>query len=130
MFRNTRAALAALIVPAALIGVGCAKKTVVGKWSGTMDNMPLTIEFKEDRSFTQSMTVPTAGAIEATGRWAVDGKQLIIITTDVKAGGKSVMAMVPANMKSQLNQTVTFKFDSEVLILTRYGQHEILTPIK
>jgi hypothetical protein len=33
-------------------------------------------------------------------------------------------------MKSQLNQTVTFKFDSEVLILTRYGQHEILTPIK
>jgi hypothetical protein len=130
MFRNTRAALAAMIIPAALIGVGCAKKTVVGKWTGTMDNMPMTMEFKEDKSFTQGMTVAMAGAIEVTGTWSVDGEKLAFTATDVKAGGRSVMAMVPANMKSKLSQNVTFKLESGNLILIGNGQSATLTPVK
>jgi hypothetical protein len=88
------AAVAASVVFVA--GMGCAKKTIVGKWSGTMGALPMTIELKEDKTFVESATVPTGETLEIIGNWSVDGDKLTLAATDVKTGGKSVLAMVPA----------------------------------
>lgn len=125
---NTRAALAALIFLPALT-LGCAKKTVVGKWSGTQNGMNVTMEFKDGGAFTQDTTTPM-GPIQAVGTWKVAGESITLATTDVTMKGASVMAMIPANMKAMLNQNATFKFEKDDLILTNKGQSLTLTPLK
>ena len=58
------------------------------------------------------------GPIEAAGTYKVEGEQLNITVTDVKAGGRSVMALLPPQIKDKLNQKVLWKIEGDTMTLT------------
>lgn len=110
--------------------VGCAKPSPVGKWSGTVAGMTgSTIEFTADNKVKQTATSPM-GSVEAEGTYAVNGEKLDIKIASVKAGGKDIMAMLPANVKSNLNQSVTWALKEGNLELIGAGGPTTLTPVK
>jgi hypothetical protein len=129
-----RAAAAALLVPAIVLTVGCAKKTVVGKWKGTIEapmagSVTATIEYKEDGTMTQSATT-AMGQINVTGTYKVEGENIALTVTDLTSGGRSVMAMLPPAAKSSLNSTSTFKLEGDQLTLTSKGKNQTFTRVK
>jgi len=110
--------------------VGCAKPSPVGKWSGTVAGMTgSTIEFTADNKVKQTATSPM-GSVEAEGTYTVNGEKLDIKIASVKAGGKDIMAMLPANVKSNLNQSVTWALKEGNLELIGAGGPTTLTPVK
>ena len=110
--------------------VGCAKPSPVGKWSGTVAGMTgSTIEFTADNKVKQTAASPM-GSVDAEGTYKVNGEKLDITITSVKAGGKDIMAMLPANVKSNLNQSVTWALKEGNLELIGTGGPTVLTPVK
>lgn len=110
--------------------VGCAKPSPVGKWTGTVSGMTgSTIEFTADNKVKQTATSPM-GAVDAEGTYKVNGEKLDISITSVKMGGKDMMAMLPANVKSNLNQSVTWAIKEGNLELIGSGGPTVLTPVK
>jgi len=110
--------------------VGCGKPSPVGKWSGTVAGMTgSTIEFTADNKVKQTATSPM-GSVEAEGTYTVNGEKLDIKIASVKAGGKDIMAMLPANVKSNLNQSVTWALKEGNLELIGAGGPTTLTPVK
>ncbi len=110
--------------------VGCAKPSPVGKWTGTVSGMTgSTIEFTADNKVKQTATSPM-GAVDAEGTYKVNGEKLDISITSVKMGGKDMMAMLPANVKSNLNQSVTWAIKEGNLELIGAGGPTTLTPVK
>ena len=110
--------------------VGCAKPSPVGKWTGTVSGMTgSTIEFTADNKVKQTATSPM-GSVEAEGTYEVNGEKLDIKIASVKAGGKDIMAMLPANVKSNLNQSVTWALKEGNLELIGAGGPTTLTPVK
>ena len=110
--------------------VGCAKPSPVGKWTGTVAGMTgSTIEFTADNKVKQTATSPM-GSVEAEGTYTVNGEKLDIKIASVKAGGKDIMAMLPANVKSNLNQSVTWALKEGNLELIGNGGPTVLTPVK
>lgn len=126
MSRYFSAAAAALLVPAIVLTVGCKKPGVEGKWQGTVQNMSTTMEFQADGQFKQSTQAPMA-QIEGTGTYKVDGEKINITIADAKAGGRSVMAMLPAAMKQQSG---TWKRDGDKLTLSIGTSTLELTAVK
>lgn len=110
--------------------VGCAKPSPVGKWTGTVSGMTgSTIEFTADNKVKQTATSPM-GAVDAEGTYKVNGEQLDISITSVKMGGKDMMAMLPAQVKSNLNQSVKWTIKEGNLELIGSGGPTTLTPVK
>jgi len=110
--------------------VGCAKPSPVGKWTGTVSGMTgSTIEFTADNKVKQTATSPM-GAVDAEGTYKVNGEQLDISITSVKMGGKDMMAMLPAQVKSDLNQSVKWAIKEGNLELIGSGGPTTLTPVK
>ena len=110
--------------------VGCAKPSPVGKWTGTVSGMTgSTIEFTADNKVKQTATSPM-GAVDAEGTYKVNGEKLDISITSVKMGGKDMMAMLPAQVKSNLNQSVTWAIKEGNLELIGNGGPTVLTPVK
>jgi len=114
MSRVFRAALAACVIPAVVLTVGCKKPGLEGKWTGSVSNMQSTLEFQGGGTFKQTSTAPVVGSVEATGTYKIEGEKVNITVSDAKAGGKSVIAMLPPQMKQQ---SVTFKVDGDSLTL-------------
>ena len=110
--------------------VGCAKPSPVGKWSGTVAGMTgSTIEFTADNKVKQTATSPM-GSVDAEGTYTVNGEKLDIAITSVKAGGRDIMAMLPAQMKANLNQSVKWSLKEGNLELIGNGGPTVLTPVK
>lgn len=110
--------------------VGCAKPSPVGKWSGTVAGMTgSTIEFTADNKVKQTATSPM-GSVDAEGTYTVNGEKLDIAITSVKAGGRDIMAMLPAQMKANLNQSVKWSLKEGNLELVGAGGPTVLTPVK
>ncbi|MFM7188084.1 MAG: hypothetical protein ACKO14_09740 [Armatimonadota bacterium] len=110
--------------------VGCAKPSPVGKWTGTVSGMTgSTIEFTADNKVKQTATSPM-GAVDAEGTYKLNGDKLDISITSVKMGGKDMMAMLPAQVKSNLNQSLTWAIKEGNLELTGNGGPTTLTPVK
>ena len=133
MFSSVRPrALATLAVPALIVALGCAAKpTPVGKWTGNLANLgQATLELKKDGTLTQSSTTPQ-GPVEATGTYTVDGDKMDLNVTDLKAGGRSVMALVPPQVKAKLHEKVTWKIEGDAMtIIDPAGQSQTLTRVK
>src|SRR6185436_20454300 len=89
-----------LVALQVLLG-GCAKPTVVGKWTGTVDlfgqKMPAVMEFKKDGTLTQNLK-SSIGEAAASGTYTVDGKHLAMYLQKVSALGKTIN--LPENSKS------------------------------
>ena len=110
--------------------VGCAKPSPVGKWTGTVSGMTgSTIEFTADNKVKQTATSPM-GAVDAEGTYKVDGEKLDISITSVKMGGKDMMSMLPAQVKSNLNQSLKWAIKEGNLELIGNGGPTTLTPVK
>lgn len=110
--------------------VGCAKPSPVGKWTGTVSGMTgSTIEFTADNKVKQTASSPM-GAVDAEGTYKVNGDKLDIAITSVKMGGKDMMSMLPAQVKSSLNQSVTWAIKEGNLELVGSGGPTTLTPVK
>ncbi len=110
--------------------VGCAKPSPVGKWTGTVSGMTgSTIEFTADNKVKQTATSPM-GAVDAEGTYKLNGDKLDISITSVKMGGKDMMAMLPAQVKSNLNQSLTWSIKEGNLELIGSGGPTTLTPVK
>jgi len=110
--------------------VGCAKPSPVGKWTGTVSGMTgSTIEFTADNKVKQTATSPM-GAVDAEGTYKLNGDKLDISITSVKMGGKDMMAMLPAQVKSNLNQSVKWAIKEGNLELIGSGGPTTLTPVK
>jgi hypothetical protein len=110
--------------------VGCAKPSPVGKWTGTVSGMAgSTIEFTADNKVKQSAKSPM-GSVDAEGTYKVNGDKIDIAITSVKAGGRDVTGMLPANVKSNLNQSVTWALKEGNLELIGAGGPTTLTPVK
>jgi hypothetical protein len=88
-----------------------------------------TIEFTADNKVKQSAKSPM-GSVDAEGTYKVNGDKLDIAITSVKAGGRDVMGMLPANVKSNLNQSVTWALKEGNLELIGAGGPTTLTPVK
>lgn len=110
--------------------VGCAKPSPVGKWTGTVSGMTgSTIEFTADNKVKQTATSPM-GAVDAEGTYTLNGDKLDIAITSVKMGGKDMMAMLPAQVKSNLNQSLKWAIKEGNLELIGNGGPTTLTPVK
>jgi hypothetical protein len=110
--------------------VGCAKPSPVGKWTGTVSGMAgSTIEFSADNKVKQTVTSPM-GAVDAEGTYKVNGEKLDIAITSVKLGGKEMISSLPAQMKANLNQSVTWAIKEGNLELIGNGGPTVLTPVK
>ncbi len=110
--------------------VGCAKPSPVGKWTGTVSGMTgSTIEFTADNKVKQTATSPM-GAVDAEGTYKLNGDKLDISITTVKMGGKDMMAMLPAQVKSNLNQSLKWAIKEGNLELIGNGGPTTLTPVK
>ena len=129
-----RTLAAAFLIPGVVLSVGCAKKTIVGKWTGSTEYPMLgavtaTIEYKEGGVMTQTASTKM-GQIDVTGTYKAEGENLTVTVTDIKAGGNSVMAMLPAQAKQGLNTTATFKLEGDTLTVTRQGKAQTFTHVK
>jgi hypothetical protein len=110
--------------------VGCAKPSPVGKWTGTVSGMAgSTIEFTADNKVKQSAKSPM-GSVDAEGTYTVNGEKIDIAITSVKAGGRDVMALLPAQAKANLNQSVKWSLKDGNLELIGNGGPTVLTPVK
>lgn len=125
--------IVSMIAVVATLGVslvGCAKPSPVGKWTGNVGGMTgSTIEFTADNKVKQTASSPL-GAVDAEGTYKINGDKLDIAITSVKAGGRDVMAMLPAQAKSNLNQSVTWAIKEGNLELVGSGGPTTLTPVK
>jgi hypothetical protein len=125
-----RAAAVALTVSSALFLAGCAK-SVVGKWSATDPRIgQVTTEFKSDGTFSQTGNIPLVGSIDATGTYKTEKDTFSMTTTDIKAGGQSIMNKIPPQFKSALDRNGTFKVDGDKLEITAGGQTQTMTRVK
>jgi hypothetical protein len=88
-----------------------------------------TIEFTADNKVKQTATSPM-GAVDAEGTYKVDGEKLDISITSVKMGGKDMMSMLPAQVKSNLNQSLKWAIKEGNLELIGNGGPTTLTPVK
>jgi len=125
--------IVSMIAVVATLGVslvGCAKPSPVGKWTGTVSGMTgSTIEFTADNKVTQTASSPM-GAVDAEGTYKVNGDKLDIAITSVKMGGKDMMSMLPAQVKSSLNQSVKWSIKEGNLELVGNAGPTTLTPVK
>lgn len=125
--------IVSMIAVVATLGVslvGCAKPSPVGKWTGTVSGMTgSTIEFTADNKVKQTATSPM-GAVDAEGTYKLNGDKLDISITTVKMGGKDMMAMLPAQVKSNLNQSLKWAIKEGNLELIGNGGPTTLTPVK
>lgn len=109
---------ALLAVPALVVSIGCAKPTPVGKWTGPVTGLgQSTLEFSADNKVTVNGNIMMIGAVTATGTYTLDGEKIAMKFTDLQSGGKSVMAMIPANMRGALDQNDTWKIEDGTLII-------------
>lgn len=122
MFPNARALRLATVLPALVLVVGCAKPTPVGKWTGTMEGTgQSTIELTKENTVTWqgSVTAPVIGnvTLDASGTYTLDGEKIAIKITEVKSGGRSVLNLLPPDMRGKLDQNTTWKVDGDTLTL-------------
>ncbi|WP_394796611.1 hypothetical protein [Armatimonas sp.] len=115
---------AMLIVPALILSVGCKKPTPVGKWSGTINNIPGTLELKEGGQL--GVIVSAMGqSITISGTWSTNGDK--ITTAMTSATPAMAMSFVPANMRSS---TGTWKVEGDTLTLISNGGTQTYTRVK
>ncbi len=106
------------IVPAIVLTIGCAKPTPVGKWTGPISGLgQSTLELTADNKVSVSGNLAMLGAVTATGTYSLDGEKISIKIADLQSGGKSVMAMIPANMRGALDQNDTWKIEDGSLYI-------------
>lgn len=114
----------ALLVPALVLSIGCAKPTPVGKWSGSFNGIPLTFEFKDGGKM--AMTGSAMGqSLVINGTWSVEGDQLTTTITDGTPA--MVMNFIPANARKS---TGAWKVEGDTLTLTQGGKAQPLTRVK
>lgn len=114
--RTTNGLLVLLI--GAVCMIGCAgKPSVVGKWNSSTQMGDMTMELKEDGTFTQTMM---GGKVLANGTYkletAGEETKLSFHVTKVTAGGNDVTKMVPAG---QIDQTGTVKIEKDKFTMTQ-----------
>lgn len=136
MQNRLRPILGLTLATTSLLLAGCAP-SLVGKWKGNMaGSNPAgikaegTMEFKSDGNFVQSVNAPPFGSVVASGTYKAEGENLDLNVKDIQAGGKSVMALVPAQAKEKLNQKATFKIHDDKLDLTISGKPTTLDKVK
>ena len=118
MFALPRMLRLAPVVPAIVLAVGCAKPTPVGKWTGPITGMgQATLELTADNKVTVNGNLAVLGAVTATGTYSLDGEKISIKISDLQSGGKSVMSMIPANMRGALDQNDTWKIEDGALMI-------------
>jgi len=105
-------------VPALVVSIGCAKPTPVGKWTGPITGLgQSTLELTADNKVSVSGNLMLIGAVTATGTYSLDGDKIKIKINDLMSGGKSVLNMVPANMRGALDQNDTWKIEDGALFI-------------
>jgi len=121
--RNSRC-LSSVCVVVGLAGIaavsGCAKKTVVGKWSGTLPgpgkmSLPGTVEFKDDG--TANLVVSAMGATAtATGTYKYEDDTLTETLTSMTVAGQT------RNMTETMSAKVVLDGDSMTLTSATTGK--------
>lgn len=125
--RNARRAAPALVLLLLIAAAGCgAKKSVVGKWSGTASipgqagvggSTAAVYEFKADGTETIGLTVPTPigkAAITTVGTYAVKDDTLTQTFTSAALNGKTIP--VPPASSAPLQSK--FKLNGDTLTLS------------
>jgi hypothetical protein len=121
MNMQTKSRYSSLCVLAVLLGVvivsGCAKKTVVGKWTGTLPGpggMPLqgSVEFKEDGTASQVISVMGQSAT-VQGTYKYENDTLTETLNSISAAGQNRQLNGSANMLS-----AKVKLDGDSMTLT------------
>lgn len=122
--------IAAIALPLTATLVGCNTASPVGKWSGTVSQIPgATFDITKDNKVMLSANSPM-GAVVANGTCTITGDKLTWELTEVLASGKNIISLLPANMKAQLNQNVTWSIKDGNLELKNDKGTTVLTPIK
>ncbi len=112
-----------------LLTTGCMKKSVVGKWSGSL-SMPGAIgpsvnailEYKPDG--TETITINEAGrTFVANGKYTVKDDTLMETMSSISTRGRTY-SMPPQSSKAK---STHFKLDGDNLILSTPGVSQSLT---
>ena len=97
------------ITTAVLLLSGCASSPIVGKWQGNIRNIPLIMDFKSDKTFTQTANTPI-GTVTANGTYTLEKDQLSLTPTGVTAPGLPAQFLAQAKQQMGKAQTVTSAF--------------------
>lgn len=124
MIQQMRRVGALIAVGAATLLAGCAP-SVVGKWKGSLPvpmtggstTVPLTVEFKKDNTFEQTVNTPL-GTLNASGTYTTEGQNLSASVSKILANGNDMTARIPAQVKQAMTPSGTFKVEGDKLILT------------
>jgi hypothetical protein len=132
--RNTLCATA--LVAIALLGAGCKKEpSLVGKWTGTMQNQQAEFEFKADNTMTISSKQGPASVV-FNGDYKAEGEKVTMTLKDVKMQGvpPAMESMAKNALKPMLNKpetnTVKFASDDSVSITGTGNKTISLTRVK
>ena len=115
---------AMLIVPALILSVGCKKPTPAGTWSGSINNIPATIDIKDGGQLGVTASV-MGNSVQLAGTWSAEGDQLKMNLTS--STPPMVLNMLPANSRQSTN---TWKQDGDSLTLTSGSTTQTLTRVK
>ena len=121
---RVRSLAALLAVPALVVSLGCQKPTPVGKWSGTVNKIPATLEFKEGGTLAISASVMGQTAT-LSGTWSAEGDTLKMSLTS--SNPPMLLNLMPANSRQTTN---TWKREGDSMTLTSGGQTQSLTRVK
>lgn len=116
----------------AVLMVGCAPSSpIVGKWNGSVESngqtMTTVIEYKADKSYDATMTIPGAEVpIKMTGTYEFKDGKLTSTTKEMKLGGelpaslKPMQSMIEDSMKKAEGQkaTVSVEFKDDTMTQT------------
>ncbi|WP_395139659.1 hypothetical protein [Armatimonas sp.] len=115
---------AMLIVPALILSVGCKKPTPVGTWSGSINNIPATIDIKDGGQLGVTASV-MGNSVQLAGTWSAEGDQLKMNLTS--STPPMILSMLPASTRQSTN---TWKQDGDSLTLTSGSTAQTLTRVK
>lgn len=104
-------ALSALVLASILLG-GCKSASIVGKYSSSDTKVPVTIEFKEDKTF--SMSSPSSQGKSLEGHYTESGDDIKITAESI--GGKSIDAFVK---ESSDKKSITLTQNGQTVKLVR-----------
>ncbi|WP_395094566.1 hypothetical protein [Armatimonas sp.] len=115
---------AMLIVPALILSVGCKKPSPAGTWSGSINNIPATIDIKDGGQLAVTASV-MGQSVQLAGTWSAEADQLKMNLTS--STPPMVLNMLPANSRQSTN---TWKQDGDSLTLTSGSTTQNLTRVK
>lgn len=105
--------IAILLALAASVMMGCAKKSVVGTWTTSYDNYPVTTEFKPDGSLEIRAAMGEFKAT-VTGTYVLENEKLTIIGNEVKTENvpDPIATSIKESVKQSWNRTGTIEWVS------------------